>query len=145
MASTAGRQSRGYGSLDTVEVVGVSIPVSGFPLDRIVVGTSGFPHCERYDRSRRGRKEASVVGSFETITNVVGDVRCGGSMPDGSPVHRDERLLRCRETIILAVSITTNLDRGQRNNCIHRRRDGMIDRNVDCRCSHDWENDGKTA
>ena len=109
-----------------IEVVGVSIPLSGFPLDRIVVGTTGFPHTGN-DRSRRGRKEASVVGSFGTITTVV-DSRCGGSMPDGSPVHRDERLLRCRETMILAVSITTILGRGQRYNCIHRRRDGVIDR-----------------
>ena len=72
-----------------------------------------------------------------------------GIMHDGSLVLRDERLLRCTETMILVVSITINLGRGQRDICIHRRQDEMLDRNrslgVDCRGSHDWENDRKTT
>ena len=43
---------------------------------------------EEADEAAEAAKGASVVGSFGTITNVVADVQCGGSMRDGSLVHR---------------------------------------------------------
>ena len=63
----------------------------------IVVGTAGSGVSTLgtigADEAAEAAKGASVVGSFGTITNVVADVQCGGSMRDGSLVHRDERLL----------------------------------------------------
>ena len=58
----------------------------------IVVGTAGSGvstlRTIGADEAAEAAKGASVVGSFGTITNVVADVQCGGSMRDGSLVHR---------------------------------------------------------
>ena len=117
-----------------IEVVGVSIPVCGFHLFRCwYCRFRGF-HTGN-EKSRRGRRSSQRGFRSRFIRNNRERCgRCGGSMRDGSLVHRVRGYCdapsptACTETIILAVSITINLGRGQRNNCIHRRRDGMIDR-----------------
>ena len=100
--STAGRAAD-MGVL--IEVVGVSVPVCGFHLDRCWY--SRF-HTGN-DKRRRGRR-SSQRGFWSRFirNNRERCGGCGGSMPDGSLVLRDERLLRCTETMILVVSITIN-------------------------------------